>query len=215
MNPNPSTQGIDFSLHEEFGSRSAQAHSRGASLSTERSSWSLRTGFPTSTTRVFPQRRPARDRCRTASTADVGGPAPNFSTTRPNLAEATKLLTSEEKTCAIAGNGVDFKIMAGRCMLRRDVMIADLRKGSTRTRASCGCREQTTRIPAELEKRDSREVSRATRAAKEQGAEAVEIRPDGIVAAIISVAQRGETKPEPEALKGISSYEKVQQGVAG
>jgi hypothetical protein len=100
-------------------------------------------------------------------------------------------------------------------MLRRDVMIADLRKGSTRTRASCGCREQTTRIPAELEKRDSREVSRATRAAKEQGAEAVEIRPDGIVAAIISVAQRGETKPEPEALKGISSYEKVQQGVAG
>jgi hypothetical protein len=210
MNPNPSlTQGIDFSLHEEFGSRSAQAHSRGASLSTERSSCSLRTGFRTSTTRVFPQRRPARDRCRTASTADVGGPAPNFSTTRPNLEKATKLLTSEEKTCAIAGNGIGFKILAGRCMLRRDVMMSDLRKGSTRTRASCGCREQTTTIPAELEKRDSREVSRAARAAKEQGAEAVEIRPDGIIAAIISGARRGETKPRD------SSYEKVQQGVAG
>jgi hypothetical protein len=95
-------------------------------------------GSERSCQQLFPQRRPARDRYRTASTADVGGPAPNFSTTRPNLAEATKLLTSEEKTCAIAGSGVDFKIMAGRCMLRRDVMMSDLRRGSTRMRASCG-----------------------------------------------------------------------------
>jgi hypothetical protein len=45
------------------------------------------------------------------------------------------------------------------------------------------------------------DISRATRAAKEQGAEAVEIRPDGTIALIISGAHKGEAKIEAEALK--------------
>jgi hypothetical protein len=45
------------------------------------------------------------------------------------------------------------------------------------------------------------DISRATRAAKEQGAEAVEIRPDGTIALIISGAHKGEIQPEAEVLK--------------
>ena len=40
------------------------------------------------------------------------------------------------------------------------------------------------------------DIARATRAAKEQGAEAVEIRPDGTIRVIISGAHKDEAKPE-------------------
>jgi hypothetical protein len=42
------------------------------------------------------------------------------------------------------------------------------------------------------------DIARATRAAKEQGAEAVEIKPDGTIRVIISGAHKDEAKPEPE-----------------
>jgi class 3 adenylate cyclase len=46
------------------------------------------------------------------------------------------------------------------------------------------------------------DVARATRAAKEQGAEAVEIKPDGTIRVIISgVAHKNEAKPETEKPK--------------
>ena len=44
-------------------------------------------------------------------------------------------------------------------------------------------------------------VTRATRAAKEQGAEAVEIKPDGTIRVIISDTRKDEAKPEPEKPK--------------
>jgi hypothetical protein len=42
------------------------------------------------------------------------------------------------------------------------------------------------------------DVARATRAAKEQGAEAVEIKPDGTIRFIITGAHKDEAKPEAE-----------------
>jgi hypothetical protein len=45
------------------------------------------------------------------------------------------------------------------------------------------------------------DISRATRAAKEQGVAAVEIRPDGTIALIISGAHKGEFPPEAETPK--------------
>jgi hypothetical protein len=43
------------------------------------------------------------------------------------------------------------------------------------------------------------DIARATRAAKEQGAKAVEIKPDGTIRVII--AEESEAKPEGEKLK--------------
>jgi hypothetical protein len=80
------------------------------------------------------QRRPAQGRCRIGVTADTRRPAPNFSATRAtpnlNLAEGAKPLSLGEKTCAIAGNGVDFRIMAGR-LLRRNITGRLLRRNIT------------------------------------------------------------------------------------
>ena len=45
------------------------------------------------------------------------------------------------------------------------------------------------------------DVARAIRAAKEQGAEAVEILPDGTIRVIITGVQHNEAKPEAEKLK--------------
>ena len=45
------------------------------------------------------------------------------------------------------------------------------------------------------------EIYRAPGAAKEQGAEAVEFRPDGTFALIISGAHKGEFQPEAEVVK--------------
>ncbi|MGV7215040.1 hypothetical protein [Bradyrhizobium sp. UFLA05-112] len=44
------------------------------------------------------------------------------------------------------------------------------------------------------------DIARATRAAKEQGAEAVEVSPDGTIRVIISMA-KDEAKPEAEKPK--------------
>ena len=43
------------------------------------------------------------------------------------------------------------------------------------------------------------DIARATRAAKEQGAEAVEIRPDGTI--VVVIAHKEEAKPEVEKPK--------------
>jgi predicted xylose isomerase-like sugar epimerase len=45
------------------------------------------------------------------------------------------------------------------------------------------------------------DIARATRAAKEQGAEAVEIKPDGTIRVIISDADKNEVKREAAKLK--------------
>ena len=45
------------------------------------------------------------------------------------------------------------------------------------------------------------DIARATRAAKEQGAEAVEIKPDGTIRVIISGTHKDEAKPEAEKPK--------------
>jgi hypothetical protein len=45
------------------------------------------------------------------------------------------------------------------------------------------------------------DIARATRAAKEQGAEAVEIAPDGTIRLILSGAHKNEAKPEAEKTK--------------
>ena len=45
------------------------------------------------------------------------------------------------------------------------------------------------------------DIARATRAAKEQGAEAVEIKPDGTIRVIISDTHKDEAKPEAEKPK--------------
>jgi len=45
------------------------------------------------------------------------------------------------------------------------------------------------------------DIARATRAAKEQGAEAVEIRPDGTIAVIITGAHKDEAKPDADKPK--------------
>jgi len=45
------------------------------------------------------------------------------------------------------------------------------------------------------------DIARATRAAKEQGAEAVEIKPDGNIRVVICSAAKNEAKPEAEKPK--------------
>ena len=45
------------------------------------------------------------------------------------------------------------------------------------------------------------DIARATRAAKEEGAEAVEIKPDGTIRVIISSTHKDEGEPETEKLK--------------
>ena len=45
------------------------------------------------------------------------------------------------------------------------------------------------------------DIARATRAAKEQGAEAVEIRPDGTIVVVIIGSHKEEAKPEAEKPK--------------
>ena len=45
------------------------------------------------------------------------------------------------------------------------------------------------------------DIARATRAAKEQGAEAVEIRPDGTIVVVITGSHKEEAKPEAEKPK--------------
>jgi hypothetical protein len=45
------------------------------------------------------------------------------------------------------------------------------------------------------------DIARAVRAAKEQGAAAVEILPDGTIRVVINSNQRAETKPESEMPK--------------
>jgi hypothetical protein len=45
------------------------------------------------------------------------------------------------------------------------------------------------------------DIARATRAAKEQGAEAVEIKPDGTIRVIISGTDKDDSKPESEKIK--------------
>jgi hypothetical protein len=45
------------------------------------------------------------------------------------------------------------------------------------------------------------DIARAIRAAKEQGAAAVEILPDGTIRVVISINDNGETKPEAETPK--------------
>ena len=45
------------------------------------------------------------------------------------------------------------------------------------------------------------DIARAVRAAKEQGAAAVEILPDGTIRVVICIKDKGETKPEAETPK--------------
>ena len=45
------------------------------------------------------------------------------------------------------------------------------------------------------------DIARATRAAKEQGAEAIEIKPDGTIRVIIAATKENEAKPEADPEK--------------
>ena len=119
------------------------------------------------------QRRPAQGRCRIGVTADTGRPAPNFSATRPtpnlNLAVGAKLLSLGQKTCAIAGNGVGFKIMAGRRLLRRNITESDVgvSYASHQGAAARACwvpLAEVRSVSAGLEKHDDREVKFRNRA---------------------------------------------------